>query len=373
MVMQPEQAATERLHIQGYIHFTGQKRRGSVNNLIHLQNVHLEIAKGTPSDNRAYCTEVEKRVPGTEPFEFGDCPGGQGSKLTEVARMIKDKGLKRTVLEFPATYICNGRGMRDLDLFYLRESCASLIRTDLTVTVIWGTPGSGKSHWAEAIYDPEHRWALPDEQGTTWIDGYDGQRTLVIEDFKGKIPFRTLLRMLDVYPLEMQTKGGFCPAQWTDVIVTSNFHPNSWYGDDIDPWGFEVSALQRRISNIIQCFGQFPKSTCVVNDNDAIWMKDLPSRVELHKPITKPAEVAVEPVEAPAPSGAPSNPVQDIDVEELQRDWDEQDQDEENDFMGEISGGLPATPQHSHDPDGILEGLDGDKEPTSWFNLFDVE
>ncbi len=253
--------ATEREHIQGYIHFSTTKRRNYVNSVLHLKNTHLEMSKGTPADNRAYCTSEDKRIDGCQYFEHGECPGGQGSKLAGVAASIYKHGLKRAIEESPQTYITNGRGMRDLDYFYKRQKCANVIR-EVNVSVIYGQSGSGKSFWAEH-FDVGNMYVLPDGTGTTWMDGYDDQRTLIIEDFKGKIPYRTLLRMLDNYPLDMQTKGGFVPCQYTEVIVTSNYHPNAWYDHSEDPWGLaDIGPLQRRITTIVECKGVFPNAVC---------------------------------------------------------------------------------------------------------------
>ncbi len=263
MVFQREKEGRE--HIQGYIHCTKVKRRAQINTLLKLKNTHLEMAIGSPSDNRAYCTEPEKRVGGAEYFEFGDCPGQQGSKLAAVAVTIKTHGLKRAIEESPQTYITNGRGMRDLDYFYKRQKCENLDR-DVNVSVIIGTPGSGKSYWAHH-FDRGNTYVMPDNTTTTWMDSYIGQRTLVIEDFTGKIPFRTLMRMLDNYPLDMQTKGGFAPCQYTEVIVTSNIHPNAWYDHSEDPWGLaDVGPLQRRINTIVECKGVYPNALCNIGE-----------------------------------------------------------------------------------------------------------
>ncbi len=361
IVAQMERATTtQAVHVQGYIHYSKVKRPSTIGRVYGLKPESFQRGSehATPADNRGYCTEIDKRVPGTEPWEFGECPGKQGSRLTEVARSIKARGLKRTVQDFPATYISCGHGMRDLSLFYLREEWAGKIR-DVQVNVIWGAPGSGKSYWAETMYDPGNSWALPDEQGTTWIDGYDGQRTLVIEDFKGKIPFRTLLRMLDNYPLEMQTKGGFMPARWSEIVVTSNFHPNSWYGDDVDPWGFEISPLQRRINRIVQTRGQHPNSEYIIMGQMTDWvpMDRLPVLADIVE--------ATEPETADAQSSTSGNASPTVEPD-LEDEIIEELLGDDLDFLRGIELGVGA------DPDNILLGTDGDVEPQFFTDLYDV-
>ena len=180
LVFQRETSTTtQRQHVQGYIHFTGQKRMHNVQALLHAPNCHMEMSKGNPSDNRAYCTDPDKRVPGATPFEFGDCPGNQGSKLTQVASTIKQRGLKRAIEEYPGTFICHARGMRDLDRYYKRQKIEERVTRDVTVLCVWGEAGSGKSYFAEH-FDIGNCYSIPDitKRERLNMDGYDGQRPL---------------------------------------------------------------------------------------------------------------------------------------------------------------------------------------------------
>ncbi len=271
MVFQREVATTTQTeHVQGYIHFTGQKYSHQVNSILHTKNTHFEVANGNPADNRAYCTEGEKRVKGAEVFEYGEIPGNQGSKLQIVAATIKEHGLKRAIEESPQTYITNGRGMRDLDRFYKRAKVENRISRDLCVYVVYGPSGSGKSHFAEH-FDPGHTYPFPDinRRERLNIDNYNDERTIVIEDYDGAISFRTLLRILDIYNVELNTKGDFAPVNWSHVLITANNHPTTWYGNDVDSWGDVVSPLQRRIHYLIEAKGVYPNVEYIWNGEES--------------------------------------------------------------------------------------------------------
>lgn len=58
-----------------------------------------------------------------------------------------------------------------------------------------------------------------------------------------------LLNILDGYPLHVEIKGGFVPAEWERVVITANEPPDSWYQR-----GFPA-PLQRRITRIIHMTG----------------------------------------------------------------------------------------------------------------------
>lgn len=117
---------------------------------------------------------------------------------------------------------------------YKQLSLRPLNRNVKVITLI-GAPGTGKSRWAYDNY-PD-LYSKPEGQ---WFDGYTGQKTLLLDDFYGDIPYSQLLKVLDRYPLQVPIKGGFVHAQWDTVIITSNKQPEFWYP--------EITALKRRIT-----------------------------------------------------------------------------------------------------------------------------
>lgn len=281
LVFQQEVGAnTGTHHIQGFIQFNTQKRATTVGNLLGVKGEAFTVAKGSPAANQKYCTKEETRKAGCKPFEYGAIPGGQGTRsdLKRCAESIQEKGLESAIDEHPDLFIKYARGMRELDTHY-RLKKAKTTKRNVEVVILWGTSGSGKS-WAAESYDAADSYALPDQQeakgGTVWFNNYNGEKTLLIEDFEGKIAYRSLLRYLDHYPLQVQTKGGFVPAEWEMVIITSNINPNRWYDDQIDAWVTQInvafnqfpSPLQRRIDRIVEFRGIYPASKMYVDGTE---------------------------------------------------------------------------------------------------------
>ncbi len=364
LVFQRELATTtEREHVQGYIHFSTVKRRFAVNKILHLKDTHMEVAGGKPCDNRAYCTSDDKRVPGTEYFEHGECPGGQGSRLTLVAASIKEHGLNKTIEANPQTYITCGRGMRDLDIFYKRQR----VRSDsVHVIVICGTSGSGKSWWANKLYDPgdQNTFTMPavPANGNAWFDGYDDQRTLVIDEFSGRVEYELMKNIMDPYKMQVPTKGAHAPALWDTVVITTNYHPNTWYPNDIDAWGLDtVSPIQRRIHTYIEANGNYNagtqwymvKSWISGVESDAI--KVLPTRTD---------EAPPEPATVDAQSDATSSNAlptarheSDPTVEDMVVGWFQEDEAADNDCMPDDYIPQDTTWAPDNDDMGELEPL----------------
>lgn len=65
-------------HLQGYVFFTGNQRLAAVKNKLGSQRFHLELARGTHSQNRDYCTKENDYE------EFGDCPTTDQGKRSEI-------------------------------------------------------------------------------------------------------------------------------------------------------------------------------------------------------------------------------------------------------------------------------------------------
>jgi hypothetical protein len=80
-----------------------------------------------------------------------------------------------------------------------------------------------------------------------WFDGYEGQRIVIIDDFRGEYPLPLLLQLLDRYPMQVPVKGGF--SQWCPrkVYITSNIRPWLWYTDSPTE---SRDALMRRLDNV---------------------------------------------------------------------------------------------------------------------------
>jgi hypothetical protein len=273
-------------HIQGYIHFDKAVRVTQIAERFGTKPEAFTMARGTPEQNKDYCSKDDSRKQGKSTFEHGTCPGGQGNRsdLQQMTKKIKEKGLKRAIEDHPATYMKYPRGAEALDKHYKRARTEGVIRPNITVWVMWGTPSSGKSHWA-MTYDPTSYYVLPDQSGsgTTWFDDYDGEKTLIIDDHEGRlIPLATMKRICDKYPMQVQTKGGYVPAEWTTVIITSNYHPQSWYPEDKDPWcipgsiGVYPGPMQRRITYLFEFTAPRPATTIRWTDNPGGVMEDWP-------------------------------------------------------------------------------------------------
>jgi len=117
--------------------------------------------------------------------------------------------------------------------------------------VYWGPPGTGKTHRA-AVEAGDDSYPVPPQKASgLYFDGYSGQTTIVIDDMRGaRMTHTQLLLLLDKRPLKLSVIGGFVPAKFTRVIITSNMHPFYWYQELHTRHDYEWGALERRINTI---------------------------------------------------------------------------------------------------------------------------
>lgn len=240
--------STDREHVQGYIEYNKPRKFNSV--LKDLpQSTHLELARGNRKQCVDYCSKSETRVAGPWIDDVLLETKGQGHRtdLFDVGKQIIEGGLDEIQLatERPDIILKYPRGVRELYGISALKS-KSRLRTDIRVEVIWGPAGTGKTRFAMARL--ESAFLLDSSNSDTlWFDGYQGEETLVLDDFYGWIRHGNLLRLLDIYPYRCPIKGGHTYANWTTVYITSNRHPSAWY--EKFPWT-EDKPLQRRIHRI---------------------------------------------------------------------------------------------------------------------------
>jgi hypothetical protein len=224
---------TGKEHIQGYIQALRSRKIGWLKKNISSK-AHFEPAKGSVEDNIKYCSKEPRSRP---VITWGTAKSqGQRTDLEIVAEMVKKKTpLKAIVEEHTKTFIKFHRGIeRAISILVPQRDWPTKL------IILIGPTGCGKT---SAIYSEYKKEQIYDKDpDTVWFDGYVGQEVVLIDEFNGKIPYTTMLKLSDRYPMQVQTKGGhvnFCPRI---LIVTSNIHPDLWW------IGNDCKSIVRRVT-----------------------------------------------------------------------------------------------------------------------------
>lgn len=241
IILQEEKCPkTGKVHYQGYLQFASPQRWSRVKKIVS-KSAHLQASKGTLEQNIAYCSKSATHLRG--PWQWGVGKSqGQRLDLENCIQMVQEG---KTDLEI---YQANPSQFVRLKKFIgtarnMEQQKIAVTFRNVEVLIFYGDAGTGKTREAFSV-DPQ-LYTVPDPEGNrVWFDGYEGQCTILLDDFYGWIKYHLLLRMLDGYPIRMQTKGGFSSGCWTRVIITSNKHPSEWYQVGL------TKALNRRITKI---------------------------------------------------------------------------------------------------------------------------
>jgi len=252
-------------HYQGYLELRSSRRQNYLKS--RLTRAHLEPRRGTRGEAILYCVKTWKptlnscgssehsesqelntnsmlsnqeeeielpQSPSAMPIWYGlqtrpqdfirslttTPPKKRKEKLQEVQEMIKNGLTEEEIADHDfELWVKHYRAFREY-----RMMITPTRNHEVTVTVLQGPTGTGKSKWAMEKY-PDAYW----KQRSIWWDGYSNQETVIIDEFYGWIPFDLLLRICDRYPLLVETKGGQVNFVAKNIIITTNAIPNSWY------------------------------------------------------------------------------------------------------------------------------------------------
>ncbi len=153
---------------------------------------------------------------------------GQRSEIEDVMARVREGASDQEIAqEFPGSWV---RYHRAFERY--RAILQPVERTWITnTTVLYGPPGSGKTHKALQLAGPGAYWVT---YGTSsgapqYYDGYDGQECVVFDEFFGQIRRQEMCKLLDRYPCNVPTRGGQQPWLAKRVIITSNDAPVEWW------------------------------------------------------------------------------------------------------------------------------------------------
>lgn len=219
-------------HLQGYVELSSQLSFAVARELV--PGAHLEARRGTARQAQEYCKKDG------DWHEQGECSNpGKRKDIDLAAEMVREGCSTRELAEaHPSTFVRYHKGFAAL-----RAALAPVRSWVPDVKVYWGGTETGKTRRAYAESTAPFVW-MP--QMGKWFDGYEGQKDVIFDEFRGQLPFGMLLNLLDRYECRVEYKGGSCQFSPEQIIITSPKHPRDWYTDLTDNDKYE--QLERRIN-----------------------------------------------------------------------------------------------------------------------------
>lgn len=211
----------------------------------------------------AYVQKEDSRVEGEKPLVKGDIsPGpGQGHRSDLDAlrtRILQGQETADELILSDSGAWRHSRLVGDLVSARDRHRQEGKLR-DVQVRVVFGDTGTGKtSAVLHGLQELGSVCRVTHWGGAGTFDGYDGQDSLVLDEFTGQPPISELLMWLDRYPVDLPARYRARPAGYSRVVLCTNTEPWAWY-----PWAPKAqrAALARRLHLVEEWSGSWDNVT----------------------------------------------------------------------------------------------------------------
>lgn len=246
---------TGKLHLQGYIRFEVRRRYNQVLGILqeNMPNTRLRKAKKCELACIRYCTKTKSRRAGAVPVELGkreEEAGRQGRRtdLAELSREVMNgKTYDQLADSNPEQIVLHSKGFKELIAIQMAKKWSKKVRDDITVTVLFGETGTGKTHRVR-MAEPSLYVANP---GRDSFGNYEYEPAVLFEEFGmgGDWDINLMKKLLDKWPAQLDCRYANKWAAWSRVYIISQDPPHTWYMMAPAP---DKRAFWRRVTQVQQ-------------------------------------------------------------------------------------------------------------------------
>ena len=223
---------------------------------------HIEAAKGTIQENRAYVQKSGKwaddpkadtSVPGTFE-ESGEPPEepGQGARtdIAELYRLIAEEGMSNAEVMEQNPELAAHIGKMDKIRQDVLEARYREQRRELEVTYIFGPTATGKTRGVMEQHGFGSVYRVTDYNHP--FDRYAQEPVMCFDEFRSRLLIGDMLDYLDCYPLALPARYANRQACYETVYIISNIDLKEQYPNiqGIEPATWR--AFLRRIHRVIE-------------------------------------------------------------------------------------------------------------------------
>nr|AOV86247.1 putative rep protein [uncultured virus] len=231
MVWQRERGKQGTEHIQGYVRFTNKCRLRTALALLG-GHAHVLLARGNEKQCRDYCTKEDTRVAAGEEHGTFDPEAGIKGRRTDLlqiaAKCAARVPLRQIAADHPMDWVRYHQGIESLHLVLAPEAP---IQRDVTVQVLWGPSGTGKTHRVRtnsAFLRTGGIYVV--KPGRDPWGRYQGQATILFDEFDWtKWEIFDMNQYLDKWETGLDCRFHDKSAAWTRVVICANSSPTTWW------------------------------------------------------------------------------------------------------------------------------------------------
>lgn len=248
IVCQETHHKTEGAHLHAFIEFKKAKKITNPRTF-DFEGYHAHICKKRNAKTGwaagvAYCTKEDPQ-PFIRGFDMDEYLKASKQKRKYLGQKLNaGMTLQELVEQFPEQRWSVPTLKKAEDI--LKAPSGEPIGWDRPAENLWicGPPRIGKSYWAHNGWDSP--FYLKNQN--KWWDGYSGEETVIIDDFRTPLLASKLINWGGEYKQFGETKGGHVPLQHKRIIVTSNYRIDEIFrGDEFQK---ERDAISQRFPEV---------------------------------------------------------------------------------------------------------------------------
>lgn len=231
-------------HIQGVVFFKSPTRMSTIKRKNSLfETMHLERARD-PTAAAKYCKKENTRIDG--PWEFGEYESRQGRRtdleaLKEAIQSGK-ANIKDIADDHFETMVKSFGNVKKLHALYdTPRKPKPVIIVSMT-----GPSGVGKTWSArEKVFAGYSKFWVTNYNTQFIFDGYNGEKVIVFDEFKGQIQMDVMNKLMDYGPFQANVKHSRVHIKARRFIFMSNHPLEEWY-PNVKSDNPELASFYRR-------------------------------------------------------------------------------------------------------------------------------
>lgn len=233
---------TKREHLQGYVEYERSVELTRSQSLLKLGKCSHRARRGTSEQAADYCKKADTKDHPDNWEEFGELSvpsqGKRSDQLEYIEAVENGEFTNWREILFDRRFltVTSRMGNWAKEIFNEWQSSQIPTKRQVEVHVYWGDTGTGKTHAVLTRPEPVFKWNANAMRGS-WT-GYQGEKTILIDEFYGQIRLEEMLRILDGWKEQVHVNYSYAFLQHTKVFITSNIDPeewyNSWAGKDVE-------------------------------------------------------------------------------------------------------------------------------------------
>ena len=250
-------------HLHGILSSNSTVRFSTIKKFLG-EKAHIEMTQGTKKEAEDYINKMGKYAEKGEvilaKFQVGEIKGRQGSRSDiQLIRDAINEGLTwRAVMRLEDRFYSPKYVSIIKNMYFDKRNQETPFKRDVKVHWLIGDSGSGKTGITLDLlkeYGEDSFFIVSDYQNP--FDGYAGERIIILDEFRGQIPYAVLLGMLEGYKKEMHARYANVLGLWDEVYISTIKTPEEVYAKMMEKEDTEtdpISQLLSRITDISYCY-----------------------------------------------------------------------------------------------------------------------